>query len=225
MFHHYEQEGFLDAHHFTLPGHRINVPILQNMYIYDRANYKQKVLDEKLPLNVCLYKYMYKFKYLAILVTKASTYFPESSEIFKDFDEILVPQANISSWTDMMYEIAKKPKKIYKSFAKNVLFNYAFGIQNAELSSDPFLDVSSWRFKNYFFKPPDKINNETLPMMDATLRDPASRGNGKSFVNTELVKESRHKDIDSDYDCNFLSVCLQSWNFVFFEGIFQYCFG
>lgn len=31
-------------------------------------NYAGKLQDEKLPLNVCLYKYMYMFKYLAIVV-------------------------------------------------------------------------------------------------------------------------------------------------------------
>ena len=63
----YESQGLVEAPHYTLPGYQVNLPLLQNKYIYDEAAALKKRINEKIPYNDCLYRNMNKYKYLAIL--------------------------------------------------------------------------------------------------------------------------------------------------------------
>lgn len=65
----YREEGLLDSPHFTFPGFAVNLPVLQNQFIFDKDYRPYKLFYEKLPYNLCLYTYMYKIKYLATLVS------------------------------------------------------------------------------------------------------------------------------------------------------------
>lgn len=65
----YESQGLVEAPHFTFPGHLINKPFLQNKFIYSNRIKGRRLVLEKLPFDICLYKNMYKFKYLAVLAS------------------------------------------------------------------------------------------------------------------------------------------------------------
>ena len=176
----------MESPQHTFPGYRVNLPILQNKYIYDRANSDQKLLDEKLPLHVCLYKHMYLFDYIAIFVSKFQQvhhFIGVLDFVLKDFDEMFVPQQNLSSWSEMMKEINRGPKKIYKS--ERMLRAYGKGIRAATVSNPSKDTITSYRLASYYFKPPKE---GTLPMMDATLRDPVAKAGAKSILNPALVK-------------------------------------
>ena len=87
-----------------------------------------------------------------------------------------------------MYEINNNPRKIYKSFGTNILRNNVAPEKKIKASEFPTEEVTSWSFQRYFFKPPDDVNNKTLPMMDTTLRDPQPQPWGKAIVSTEHTK-------------------------------------
>ena len=69
----YESQGLLEAPQYTLPGFQVNHPGLQNMHLYDKSDYQRIITQETLPYNDCLYRNMYKFKYLAILESAANS--------------------------------------------------------------------------------------------------------------------------------------------------------
>ena len=131
----YESQGLVEAPPFTFPGYQVNLPLLQNKYIFDEAvtNVRIRSNNEKLPYNICLYKNMYKFKYLAIL----------------DFDEIFVPQNNMDTWSEMMTAISRSPSKIYNG--TNYMMAATPKLTNTYLASPQTLpQVTSWRFPPYF---------------------------------------------------------------------------
>ena len=88
-----------------------------------------------------------------------------------------------------MYEINENPRKIYKSFGTKVLTDDVASEKILKVSDFPIENVTSWRFKRYFFKPPINVNNRTLPMMDTTLRAMKPQDWGKAIINTTLAKD------------------------------------
>ena len=98
---------------------------------------------------------------------------------------MFVPQQNLSSWSEMMTEINRGPKKIYKS--ERLLRAYGKGIRAATVSNPSKDTITSYRLASYYFKPPD-TRAGTLPMMDAILRDPVAKAGAKSIINPALVK-------------------------------------
>ncbi len=75
----------MDLTPLTLPGYMPNMRGLQHLYLKNMLNYKRQ--NEVVPYNDCLYRNMYRYKYLALL----------------DIDEVIVPK-NTSGWAQMMEE-------------------------------------------------------------------------------------------------------------------------
>ena len=92
----YENIGKVEVTPITLPGEQPNVPGLIHMYFnYKRTNKRQ---NELIPYNDCLYKNMYRYKFIALL----------------DTDEIIMPK-NVVSWKSLMNLVIPKSLLVKKS--------------------------------------------------------------------------------------------------------------
>jgi len=93
----YSSTGFVDISPITLPGRQPNNPLLQTLFLKNKVMNKRQF--EILLYNDCLYRNMYRFKYIAVL----------------DTDEVIVPKKH-NSWSAMMKEVveasALEPKTI-----------------------------------------------------------------------------------------------------------------
>ncbi len=79
----YEKKGIVEVTPLTLPGGQPNIPGFMHMYLKTKVSHKRQ--NEIIPYNDCLYKNMYRYKYLALL----------------DTDEVIMPLAE-TSWKDLM---------------------------------------------------------------------------------------------------------------------------
>jgi len=90
---HYSEEGVVDVTPISLPGHQPNLPFLQHMYLKSKLNNKRQ--NEVIPYNDCLYRNMYRYKYIALL----------------DIDEVITPITK-SSWAELMEEVVAASLKV-----------------------------------------------------------------------------------------------------------------
>jgi hypothetical protein len=79
----YARSGLVESTPLTLPGHQPNMPVLQHLFLKRKMTHKRQ--NEVIPYNDCLYRNMYRFRYVALL----------------DVDEVIVP-AQHRTWADMM---------------------------------------------------------------------------------------------------------------------------
>ena len=123
------------------------------------------------------------------------------TETLQDFDEIIVPQKGLSSWSDMMKAIEKNGKKVYtgEEHMDSVSKVTREGIGRIHsISSKVDLMVTEWRFPYYFFVPPKDKGG--LPMMDTSLRDTGTGGKGKSMFRTANVLKVYNHGVSKSLD-------------------------
>lgn len=95
-------KGFVDWRHTTHPGLQLNDKYLGEMFINQMGN---KILpQETLELNDCLYRNIYKYKYLALI----------------DIDEVIAPVEK-DTLTDMMIQIQVSAHNYIRSMTDKVV--------------------------------------------------------------------------------------------------------
>lgn len=108
----YERQGIVQTVPITLPGQQPNIPGFQHLYIL--ARWDRQVQNELITYNDCLYKNIYKYKYIALV----------------DTDEVLMPRGDLRNWTQLMDVVLMKAEadlpggrhKSY-SFRNNYVFD------------------------------------------------------------------------------------------------------
>ena len=89
----YQSTGFVDVRPITLPGGQPNIKGLLHMYLKSKVNNKRQ--NELIPYNDCLYRNMYRYKYLVLL----------------DIDEVIMP-VQTGNWKELMQVVEEKSLKI-----------------------------------------------------------------------------------------------------------------
>ncbi|XP_076033541.1 uncharacterized protein LOC143020728 [Oratosquilla oratoria] len=89
---HYERLGKVEVTPLTLPGNQPNIPGLIHMYLKSKVTNKRQ--NELIPYNDCLYKNMYRYKYIALL----------------DTDEVIMPKL-MMTWKELMDVVVAKALK------------------------------------------------------------------------------------------------------------------
>lgn len=105
----YERQGRVEVQTTKLPGGRPNIPGVQHMFLKDRLSTKRQF--ELMSYNDCLYRNMYRYKYISPL----------------DIDEVIMPKGNLYGWPQLMEVVRNKsdtdPQKTITSFAlRNTYF-------------------------------------------------------------------------------------------------------
>lgn len=85
----YERKGIVQVIPITLPGPQPNMLGFQHLYLLLTDRQTQ---NELITYNDCLYKNMYKYKYLAVV----------------DTDEVLMPRGDYQSWRELMDVVLEK---------------------------------------------------------------------------------------------------------------------
>ena len=89
----YVKKGKVDLTPISLPGHQPNVKILQHLYLKSKTNNKRQ--NELIPYNDCLYRNIYRYKYVALL----------------DIDEVILPKSR-HTWAELMQDVEKVSLKV-----------------------------------------------------------------------------------------------------------------
>ncbi|XP_041971724.1 uncharacterized protein LOC121727796 isoform X1 [Aricia agestis] len=105
----YAELGVVEVTPITLPGGQPNLPGLQHMYLKKKTTHKRQM--ELIPYNDCLYRHMYRYRWLALL----------------DIDEVIVPLED-ADWSSLMRRVlplakpaeGKPPRSSYH--ASNLYF-------------------------------------------------------------------------------------------------------
>ncbi|XP_066959543.1 uncharacterized protein [Macrobrachium rosenbergii] len=92
VLNYYEKQGLIEVTKLTLPGELPNIAGLTHWFLKSRVVHKRQ--NELIPYNDCLYRNMYKYKYLALL----------------DTDEVILPK-QVLSWNDLMDTLVIKAKQ------------------------------------------------------------------------------------------------------------------
>lgn len=82
----YEKQGVVTVTPITLPGGQPNLPGLQHMYLKKKTTHKRQM--ELIPYNDCLYRNMYRYRWLVLL----------------DIDEVIVPLED-GDWSALMRRV------------------------------------------------------------------------------------------------------------------------
>lgn len=106
---HYQELGVVTVTPITLPGGQPNLPGLQHMYLKKKMTHKRQM--ELIPYNDCLYRHLYRYRWLALL----------------DIDEVIVPLED-PDWSSLMRRVeplsvpakGKPPRSSYH--ASNLYF-------------------------------------------------------------------------------------------------------
>lgn len=83
---HYQELGVVTVTPITLPGGQPNLPGLQHMYLKKKMTHKRQM--ELIPYNDCLYRHLYRYRWLALL----------------DIDEVIVPLED-PDWSGLMRRV------------------------------------------------------------------------------------------------------------------------
>lgn len=92
----YEDIGKIEVTPITLPGEQPNLPGLIHMYLTKKLTNKRQ--NELIPYNDCLYKNMYRYKFIALL----------------DTDEVIMPKS-VASWRALLNLVIPKALAAKKS--------------------------------------------------------------------------------------------------------------
>ena len=82
VLNHYATKGLIELTKTSLPGNQPNEPVMQNKYL--KKNYYLEIYNEIIHLNDCLYRNIYRYKYIVNL----------------DIDEIVMPRKG--TWIDLI---------------------------------------------------------------------------------------------------------------------------
>lgn len=111
----YAKQGRVEVQKTKLPGGRPNIPGLQHMFLKDRLTPKRQL--ELIPYNDCLYRNMYKYKYVTLL----------------DIDEVIMPQGELLHWKDLVKVIegkAAQNETVNQKFVSYSFRNVYFLVSN-----------------------------------------------------------------------------------------------
>lgn len=109
VLNYYAEQGVVSVTPIMLPGGQPNLPGLQHMYLKKKTTHKRQM--ELIPYNDCLYRNMYRYRWLALL----------------DIDEVIVPLED-ADWSALMRRVlplsmplqGKPPRSSYH--ASNLYF-------------------------------------------------------------------------------------------------------
>lgn len=90
---HYVEKGMVDLTPISLPGHQPNLKRLQHLYLKAKTNNKRQ--NELIPYNDCLYRNLYRYRYLVLL----------------DIDEVILPRTQ-PSWEKLMQDVERASLKV-----------------------------------------------------------------------------------------------------------------
>jgi len=123
----YSAKGVVDVTPLSLPGHQPNLPVLQHMYLKSKLNNKRQ--NELIPYNDCLYRNLYRYKYIVLL----------------DIDEVIVPIKHIN-WSNMMEEVVNVSLKVKNATRASWNFrNVYFMDEMLEINKpDHFQDIPDY---------------------------------------------------------------------------------
>ena len=91
---HYVKKDMVDITPISLPGHQPNIQLLQHLYLKSKVNNKRQ--NELIPYNDCLYRNIYRYKYIALL----------------DIDEVIMPLGDSNNWSDLMKKVEQVSLKV-----------------------------------------------------------------------------------------------------------------
>ncbi|XP_047999688.1 uncharacterized protein LOC125236803 [Leguminivora glycinivorella] len=95
----YRARGLVESTPITLPGRQPNLPGLRHVYMKKRITMKRQM--ELVPYNDCLYRNMYRYRWITLL----------------DVDEVIVPREDLN-WSSLLKR--QPPSTSY--FARNVYY-------------------------------------------------------------------------------------------------------
>ena len=121
---HYQEKGIVEVTPITLPGSQPNIPGLMHMYLKSKLTNKRQ--NELIPYNDCLYKNLYRYKFITLL----------------DTDEVIMPKGINLYWKDLMdnvlrqAELAKKSPKASYNVRNVYFFDSVNSKEKSAVSSD-----------------------------------------------------------------------------------------
>ncbi|XP_068224432.1 uncharacterized protein [Palaemon carinicauda] len=107
VLNYYKEKGKIGITKLTLPGQQPNIRGVSYMYLKAKIVHKRQ--NEVIPYNDCLYKNMYKYKYISLL----------------DIDEVIMPR-NSSSWRELLEIVKRKDTAENKHRSSYVARNVYF---------------------------------------------------------------------------------------------------
>ncbi|XP_037934451.1 uncharacterized protein LOC119668854 [Teleopsis dalmanni] len=126
VLNYYEETGLVRLSPFTFAR---GEPNLRNMqHEVNKANYLNTILNELLPFNDCLYRTIYKYKFVAVI----------------DVDEVIMPLGNLTNWHQLVKVIEAEKDKNCEHFA-----SYCF--QNVYYPRYPDSPPYSLEVPEYFY--------------------------------------------------------------------------
>lgn len=102
VLNYYTQKGTIEVTHLSLAGHFSNSPLIRNKFLQERK--VERRLQEVIPFNDCLYKYLHKTRYIVSL----------------DIDEVIVPKTG--TWSELMVTLQERNSDLSSYLARNVYF-------------------------------------------------------------------------------------------------------
>ena len=122
----YVKKGKVDLTPISLPGHQPNVKILQHLYLKSKTNNKRQ--NELIPYNDCLYRNIYRYKYVALL----------------DIDEVILPKSR-HTWAELMQDVEKVSLKVKNESRASYNFRNVYFMDEmltAHLDSNDPINIS-----------------------------------------------------------------------------------
>lgn len=146
VLNYYQEKGIVEVTPITLPGYQPNIPGLIHMYLKKKLVNKRQ--NELIPYNDCLYKNMYKYKYIVI----------------KDVDEVIMPKGQYILWKDLMDDVYQKSlqqKKVERA-SYNVRNAYFFDsvLSSSTVGGHNFKDIPQYM---HMFQHVHRSKNYTKP--------------------------------------------------------------
>ncbi|KAA0185023.1 hypothetical protein HAZT_HAZT000208 [Hyalella azteca] len=93
VLNYYKKRGMVEVTPITLPAYQPNIKGLRHIYVKKKVTNKRQ--NELIPYNDCLYKNMYRYKYITLL----------------DIDEVIMPKGVNMLWKDLVENVSKKVPK------------------------------------------------------------------------------------------------------------------
>lgn len=144
VLNYYQEKGLVDVTPLTLPGYQPNIPGLIHMYFKSKITNKRQ--NELIPYNDCLYKNMYRYRYIAVL----------------DIDEVIMPKGNNMYWKDLMDGVLNKALAIknVERASYNVRNVYFFDSITSNPGHSHFKDIPQYM---HMFQHVYRAKNHTKP--------------------------------------------------------------
>ncbi|CAL4066825.1 unnamed protein product [Meganyctiphanes norvegica] len=126
VLNYYQNQGKVEVTPITLPGEQPNIPGLLHMYLKSKLTNKR--LNELIPYNDCLYKNIYRYKYIVLL----------------DTDEIIMPKG-VMNWKELMDTvIIPKALQTKKTLQASYNVRNVYFMDNMKYSQDWYIKIPNY---------------------------------------------------------------------------------